>query len=297
MSQPNSPVAVASTRGGEAGATIESSHSAISWASIIAGGVIAAALSLILLLVGVGLGLTSISPWANSGVSATTFTVWAAVWLIIVQWLSSALGGYLSGRLRTKWVGVHNDEVFFRDTAHGLLAWAVATLLTVSVVASGATGVLSSGAQAVGGVLSGAAQGASQAAGQAASSIDPNAYLLDGLFRSNKPNPSGTEQEAKAEAGRILLTSVRNGSIEPADKTYLAQMIVSRTGQSQQEAEKRVDDAIAKAKDAAAKAKDAADQARKAAAKMAFYSFFSMLLGAFIACAAGAVGGAQRDEW
>jgi len=101
---------------------VESAVSAVSWVAIIAGAFAIAAASLILLALGAGLGLASVSPWYNSGPSATTFGVWAAVWLIVVQWLSAALGGYLTGRLRTKWVGVHTNEVYFRDTAHGFLA-------------------------------------------------------------------------------------------------------------------------------------------------------------------------------
>ena len=103
---------------GEAGHILESATSAISWAAIIGGAFATAALSLILLALGSGFGLASVSPWPNSGASVTTFTAMTAIWLIIVQWVSSGLGGYLTGRLRTKWVGVHTHEVFFRDTAN-----------------------------------------------------------------------------------------------------------------------------------------------------------------------------------
>ena len=121
---------------GEATHTLESSISAISWAAIIGGAFATAALSLILLALGSGFGLASVSPWPNSGASVTTFTAMTAIWLIIVQWLSSGLGGYLTGRLRTKWVGVHTHEVFFRDTAHGFSAWAVAMIVGAAVLAS-----------------------------------------------------------------------------------------------------------------------------------------------------------------
>ena len=105
------------------------SPSAVSWAAVIGGALIAVASTLLLVALGSGIGLSSVSPWSPANPSATTFTLLAAVWLIIVQWLSSGLGGYLAGRLRTKWVGLHTDEVFFRDTAHGFLAWALATVL------------------------------------------------------------------------------------------------------------------------------------------------------------------------
>jgi hypothetical protein len=164
----------ASTRGAdEAGRTAEASRSAVSWPAIIAGAASAAAVSLILLALGSGLGLAAVSPWPGSGASATTFAVGAAIWLIVVQWLASALGGYLTGRLRTKWVGTHNHEVFFRDTAHGFLSWAVATLFVTVVVASGASAVVSGGARALGGVVSGAAQGAAAGGAGAAAQSGP----------------------------------------------------------------------------------------------------------------------------
>ena len=115
----------------------ESYASAISWGAVIGGAVAAGAITLLLVALGSGIGLSSVSPWSPANPSATTFTLLAAVWLIIVQWLSSATGGYLAGRLRTKWTGLHTDEVFFRDTAHGFLAWALASVL-VAVVATSA---------------------------------------------------------------------------------------------------------------------------------------------------------------
>ncbi|TIN14647.1 MAG: hypothetical protein E5Y31_31880, partial [Mesorhizobium sp.] len=102
-------------------ASTESSAPAVSWGPIIAGAFGAATLTLILMLLGSGLGLTMVSPWSSSNVSVTTFAASTAAWLVVVQWLSSGVGGYLAGRLRTKWVGIHTDEVFFRDTAHGFL--------------------------------------------------------------------------------------------------------------------------------------------------------------------------------
>ena len=283
---------------GEAGETVEASRSAVSWAAIFAGAAAATATSLLLLTLGSGIGLSSVSPWQNSGATATTFAVGAAVWLIIVQWLASALGGYLTGRLRTKWVSTHNDEVFFRDTAHGFVTWSVATLFGAMVLASVGSSLISGGVSAVTGIAGGAAQGASQAASTSASSLDPSAFLVDTLFRPTTPNADGASAaDAKSEATRILVTSVRNGSLAPADKTYLAQLAAARTGISQQDAEKRVDDMMAQAKAAADKAREAADQARKSASRLAFFTFFSMLIGAFIASAAAALGGRQRDEW
>jgi hypothetical protein len=128
----------------------ESAVSAVSWAAIIAGAFAIVAVGLILLALGSGLGLSSVSPWPNSGPSATTFGALAAVWLIIVQWVSAALGGYITGRLRAKWVGVHTDEVYFRDTAHGFLAWAVAAVIMAAALSSAATSAVGNIVRATG---------------------------------------------------------------------------------------------------------------------------------------------------
>src|SRR6202167_95387 len=117
--------------------------SAVSWPAIIGGAVVASALSLALLMLGAGIGLISVSPWSNNNVSVTTFGVLAAAWLIAVQLCASGVGGYLAGRLRTRWVSVHNDEVFFRDTAHGLLVWALGAVISASLIAFAASSIVS----------------------------------------------------------------------------------------------------------------------------------------------------------
>ena len=270
-----------------------SSQSAVSWAAIIGGALAAVAITLLLVALGSGIGLSSISPWTALNPSATTFTLLAAVWLIIVQWLSSALGGYISGRLRTKWAGLHTDEVFFRDTVHGFLAWALASVLVVAFATSSISSAVSSAGRAISNVAGSAASTATQAA--ANQSSGSNGYFVDALFRKDRPDANTSSQDARAEGARIIARAVANGNLEPGDRTYLAELVASRTGLSQEDAEKRVDDTMAQIKAAEDKAKQAADAARKASAKASFYLFFSMLIGAFIASTAGAIGGRQRD--
>jgi hypothetical protein len=277
------------------GANRESSMPAVSWAAIFAGAFASAAISLLLLILGSGLGLSSVSPWPGSGASVTTFTVVAAIWLIIVQWLSSGLGGYLSGRMRTKWADLHSDEVLFRDTVHGFMAWAVAAVLSAILIASAASSVASGGTHMAGSALSGAASTATQAASQSGSGGAAQDYAIDTLFRSDHPSANTSDQDAKAEAGRIVARDVANGSMPDGDKMYLAQLVSAKTGASQDDARKRVDDMVAQAQDAAQKAKQAADQTRKATATASYYTFFSMLVGAFIASVAGGLGGRHRD--
>jgi hypothetical protein len=273
----------------------DSAVSAVSWAAIIAGAFAIVAVGLILLALGSGLGLSSVSPWPNSGPSAMTFGVLAAVWLIIVQWVSAAFGGYITGRLRTRWVGIHTDEVYFRDTAHGFLAWAVAAVIMAAALSSAGSSALGTAARATGSAVSGAAQGAGTAAAQS-SEIDPMGYVVDTLFRSDHPDVDANPQEVRAEATRIILSGLRDGEVPAADKTYLAQLVSARTGISQADAEKRVNEVIAKAKDAETKAHQAADTARKTAAAIAYFTAFSMLIGAFIAAVAATIAGHRRDE-
>ena len=151
------------------------SASAVSWPSIFAGAAVAIGTTLILFALGSGLGFASASPWPGAGASASTFAVGVGVWMIVMQWLSSALGGYITGRLRTRWIGVHTHEAFFRDTAHGLVAWAVATM----VVATVAIGTASSAVSA-----------ASSATGNAS-------YAADTLLRSTGPNAAGGNAAVK----------------------------------------------------------------------------------------------------
>lgn len=127
--------------------------SAVTWGAVLAGAAAAAALSLILLLLGVGLGLGAVSPWGTDGASAGALGMASVVWLAFTQLAASGVGGYLAGRLRVRWRDTDVDEVHFRDTAHGLLSWAVATLftaaaLTASVGAIAGIGVKAPGAAA-----------------------------------------------------------------------------------------------------------------------------------------------------
>src|SRR6266852_5922427 len=209
------------------------------------------------------MGFSAVSPWSDSGVSITTFKVGAGIYLVIVAVMASSIGGYLAGRLRTKWVGVHTHEVYFRDTAHGFLAWAFATVLSAAILGAAATHIVSGGAQRLG---IGAGQSVRQSTG------GPTVLFVDKLLR---PGPAAAQSSAPATAGanvgdqavrleisRLLTASLRDRrDLTPADQTYLVQVVASRTGISQPEAEKRVASVITEAK-------AAADEARKAAAHL-----------------------------
>jgi hypothetical protein len=271
----------------------ESSTSAVSWAAIIAGAFVAASATVLLVALGTGLGFASVSPWPNGGASATTFTVATAIWFIVTQWISSGAGGYITGRLRTRWVGTHTHEVFFRDTAHGFVTWAVATVIGALILASAASSIAGAGVHAAATVGAGAAPGAANQA-HGGSVVSP--YDVDTLFRSATADANSSASDARAETTRILEKGLPTGDVSAADRSYVAQQVAARTGISQSDAQKRVDDAIAQLNVAQTKARQVADAARKAAAAAAICTALSMLIGAFIACVAAALGGHERDE-
>jgi hypothetical protein len=262
----------------------EAHSSGVSWAAVIGGAFVAAALSLTLLALGTGLGFSSVSPWSNVGASATTIGMAAVVWLILMQIISSSMGGYLAGRLRTKWTNIHTDEVYFRDTAHGFLAWAVALVITAAFLASSA-------ASMVGDTVSSPARGAGTAAGVQldGQEINPNAYFVDMLFRSDSAKPDSNGASVRGEAGRIFANALRQREIPPSDKSYLTQLVAASTGLTQPDADKRVSDVFGAAQ-------QAADSARKVVAHSLLWAFLALLIGAFCASLGATIGGRQRDH-
>jgi hypothetical protein len=263
---------------------VESNTSAVSWAAILAGAVVAAATSLVLALVVAGVDFASVSPLPGRGASARSITAVSAIALIIIQWLSAAIGGYLTGRLRTKWTATHTHEVFFRDTANGLIAWALATLLVAVTLASGASSLLGTGARAAGTT---AATVASPAGG-------PNstfsAYALDTLFRTAPhAEPKAAAGGVREETSHILAEGLARGEVSTADRSYLAQLVAAQTGVSDADAQRRVDDVINQLR-------ADADAARRASEMAAIFAALSMLVGAVIAAVSAALGGGLRDQ-
>lgn len=279
--------------GVDAGRTYESRGSAMSWGAILGGAIATLALTVVLVAAMTGLGLTMISPWPNSGASPVTFTVAAGIGLIVIQWLTAAFGGYVTGRLRAKWVAVHTHEVFFRDSAHGFLSWATASVIGAALVGSISAAAIGTGTRAAATVAAGAAQGGAVAASQM---LPSQQYGLDTLFRGTKPDMAASSADTRAETGRILAHGLLETEFPAADKTYLAGMIATRTGIPPAEAQKRIDDLVAQAKAAEVKAREVADKARKSAAAAAIFTAIAMLIGAFIASVTAAFGGHQRDE-
>ena len=299
---------------------IDDTHSAVSWKAILAGSTASAAITLLLVAFGIGVGFTVISPWAGQGISSTTFTIAAGIYLIVVAMLASTVGGYLAGRLRSQWSTVHEHERYFRDSAHGFLVWAFATVVTAAVL-GGAT------AQIIGGIGATVAP----AAGAAAAQSSPTDIYVDALLRPNSgqraqapataqatqqatqqaTSPTAEGQTAaplqggqitaaaprgnvvnRAEVGRILAPALRKGgNVSDADRGYLAGIVADRTGIPPAEAEQRVTQVVTQAK-------TAADAVRKSTAMFALWLAASMLAGALSASLAAIEGGNLRNrEW
>jgi hypothetical protein len=247
----------------------------------VAGAIAACAITLLLLAFGTGLGLSMVSPWSGAGVSATTFKITTGLYLIVIAMIASSIGGYLAGRLRSGWSGVHTDEVYFRDTAHGFIAWALASVLGAALLAAPASSL-------VGGTAAGLTQGATTAASQSAGPVDG---YVDALLRADPAAQSSATNTAdsRGELVRLLTRSFREGGdLKGPDRDYVAKVVAARTGLSQPDAEKRVNDVITQAK-------ADADAARKATASLAFWLTASLLLGAFCASLAATEGGGLRD--
>ena len=244
----------------------EAHSSGVAWGAVLGGAFVAAAFYLILLALGAGFGLSAVSPWSNAGASATTLETGAIVWLVFTEVMAAALGGYLTGRLRIKWASIHTDEVHFRDTANGFLAWAVALVLSVSFLLSTAASIVGGHGQ-----LRSSAESA-----PATSVVDPNAYFVDKLLRSDRFGSENSDIVARAEAGRILAKGLHKEPFPAADQDYLARLTAAKAGINSSEAAKRVSDVIAEVR-------EAEETARRLAARLLVWTFFALMMGAFSA--------------
>lgn len=296
-------------------ASPDRTSSGVSWGAVFAGAAAAAALSLILLVLGLGLGFSTISPWPNSGLGAAALGASSIAWLILTQIVASGIGGYLAGRLRIKWATVHTDEVYFRDTSHGFLAWAVASLVVVALI-GGVLGKAMSANASAGASLTATAMGVAGASvvasvehNSAGTSVDPSGnseammkYMVDSLFRSVPSAPdavAGPDAAFRVEVGRIFINSMHADTLPAQDQQYLSQVIAVRTGLSAADADKRVSDTFNVFRTAIGNAeqstRQAADRAHRAAANSALWMFVSLLCGAFVASLCATFGGRQRD--
>jgi hypothetical protein len=278
-------------------------RSAFTWSVVFAGALAAWAVSFIFISLGTGIGLSVSSPY--SGPSAGTMGIAGAIWLIFSETLAFATGGYLAARLRIR-NHIPGPETTFRDAAHGFMAWAVgAAAIAIALFAAG-TFTAKTASDAVGAAVTGAASLTANSDND--SGISPINYYVDRLFRGTPSSQTAAASNAtvgagsqgsltnaqRLEATRIMLTSIRNGSIPDGDRDYLAQLVSARTGVPADEAARRVTEVQ---NQAAAKLKETTDAARKAGAYVSFWSFMALLFGAVAATLAGILGGELRDDY
>jgi hypothetical protein len=277
------------------------SRTPFSWSAAIAGVFAATAVSLIVIALGSGIGLSFASPY-GAGPSAASLTIAAAVWLVMAQAFGFAAGGYLAARLRSPAYDGVAGETMFRDAAQGFVVWALGVVAMAALV--GALGLLAADAGARVAASTAAAAGGDRAA-------PATDYFVDLLFRpapgtataegQGSPNtvgaaPAGARRaldaETRAEVTRILARGVSQAALDDNDRAYLAQVVSARTGLPPDEAQRRVATAESKAREAV---KEAADKTAKAGAYFSFWTFMSLLFGGAAATLAGALGGQLRD--
>ncbi|GAB3253287.1 hypothetical protein [Chitinimonas naiadis] len=284
--------------------------SAVSWAAIIAGAVVAAALSLMLLLLGMGLDLSTMSPWVRSSIGTRTIAWSTILWLMTSHMFAAACGGYITARLCCRWRGEDDDEIYFRDSAHGLLAWSLAALITAVLLTP-----------SIESLLTPAGRAGSPAAVQAKPDIPADAlpdtgrdmaYEVDLLFRRNttvtRAYPQGPlkypaevpSPHLSAEVTRILLNALDSHGLPEGDIRYVGQVIAPYTGLPQAVAEQRVKDSFetiqAKLNMQTVTLQEALKRDQKNTANSMLWLFIAVLMGAFVACVAAIWGGQHRDH-
>jgi|SRR5665213_207357 len=258
----------------------DAASAGVAWGAVIGGAFVIAATGLIMLALGAGFGLSVMSPWSNVSETASKAGITAIVWLVITELVASSIGGYLTGRLRTRWLTLHNDEVHFRDTANGFLAWAVALVMTMALLTAAAASMV--GEAPASGQASIGRRDAPEVRG-----LEVPAYFVDRLFRSDRP-ASGNDDAVRSEAGRILAYGL-HGDLSAADTAYLAELVASRTEMSADDARNRVSETVIALR-------QSVDDARRSAAHFLLWTFIALLFGAFCASYAAMIGGRQRDH-
>lgn len=268
----------------------------IDWAPIVAGAIAASAISFLLLTFGGAVGLTLTSPWPGTGARLWVVAFAVLWWMVAVQIGSFAAGGYLAGRMRSRWGTSTTPESQFRDSVHGFLVWALGVLIGAMVLGLVGTGAAKTTVQSASVIAGGAASTPASKAG-------PADYAVDLLLRpapttagADVKAPAANDDVVRGEANRIFTSAIANRALSQRDYDYLTQVVVARTGLPQAEAQQRVQQATAEAKDLEIKAREQADKARKSGIFMGFMAAASLLISMIAAIVAAAAGGRHRDE-
>jgi hypothetical protein len=281
----------------------------VDWGPIIVGTLGALAFMVVLMTFGGALGLSVVSPQPYAGLSAKALAVLAGLYAALVHVASFSAGGYLAGRMRTPWVTSDSVEKHFRDGGHGFAVWALGVVVGAALALSGVSGIVKAISGATTAVTAAGAAGAAANPQTPAAlqqiSMQPTDYAVDRLLA---PGPgaaapaaaggaaTGSRADLAAPIARAFAANINNPQLDARDRTWLASLVSQRTGLSQADAEKRVDEAFTELKAAEQKARDAADKARKATLIAGFLAAATMAIGAAAACAGASLGARHRDE-
>ena len=244
------------------------------WSPILAGAIVAAAVSFVLLSFGSGIGLAVSSPSSTWRDTSAVLALIGGLWLLLTSLAAFGLGGYLAGRLRESWSDATPDAIEFRDGVHGVLVWGLAIVIGAFLALAAAR----------------TPAGRADPTSPTAATAEPFLALeLDQLFRSDRaPAEPGTDPELRAQAARIIAAGLGREGMSPDNRAYLVHLVQVRTGLAQPDAERRADEVIAKAN-------DAISRARRGAVILAFMIACSLMLGMATAWLAAALGGQHRD--
>jgi len=255
----------------------------IEWGAVFAGAVLAAALSFVFLTFGTAIGLSATSPWPNSGLPARVIASLAIFWTMVQQIAAFMAGAYVAGRLRSRWQEAAQEEVEFRDGLHGGLVWAVGIMIGAALLMATAGAVARTGAEITG----------RTAVAAAASTTNPMDSVLDTMLRpaaaTSPRSPSQSGDDPRPQVSRMLSSAVAAGSLSEPNRAYLAQLVAQRTGIPQEEAAKRVDEALGAAR-------EAANKARRAAILTGLVTAISLMVSLAAAWWAAVKGGEHRDN-
>src|SRR5690606_11125134 len=248
----------------------------------------------------------AVSPEEGEGAGAMSIGIAAIVWLFVVQIVSYGVAGYVTGRLRPIWAPGYSDEVYVRDTAHGLAVWALSALVSVALFGSAMSTVLGTAVKGGAAVLQGTATVAATGAGAAGaaagegglggvSGMPSSDYFVDRMFRCEQPSPTADPADARAEVAIMLTVAAMRGDLAEQDRAYISRVIAAQSGVTEAEARERVDQVMTQAEqmrqEVTDQAQEVADAARKAAAAFALWAFAALLVGAFVASWMAMVGG------
>jgi hypothetical protein len=242
---------------------------------VIAGAIAASALTFVLITFGAAIGVAVASPSATWRDTSVALGLLSGLWLLLTAIASFALGGYLAGRLRATGESTAVEEVEFRDGIHGILVWGLA-IITGAALASAA-------------LRATAPQTNGNALVPTAATAEPLLpFELDRLFRTDRRPGDAVEPDVRAQAARIITTSLGHADMAAEDRAYLVRMVMARTGLAQPDAERRVTDVISQAR-------GSIRRARANVVILAFMTAASLLAGAAVAWYVAGLGGRHRD--